>query len=87
MARSLSRRIFCLKRSVLFLKIALCYLLHKEFIARPTRSRPPVRTQKPKLTNQQFQELSINVYDELVRLKNSSENEGEHTSTGISVLD
>ena len=43
----------------------------------PANSRSTARQKLTRLTKQQFQELSTDVYDELVRRKkNSSENEG-----------
>jgi protein SPA2 len=43
----------------------------------PANSRSTARQKLTKLTKQQFQELSTDVYDELIRRKkNSSENEG-----------
>lgn len=41
----------------------------------PANSRSTTRQKLLRLTKQQFQELSTDVYDELVRRKNSSENE------------
>ena len=44
----------------------------------PANSRSTARQKLTRLTKQQFQELSTDVYDELVRRKkNSSENESE----------
>lgn len=40
-------------------------------------SRMTAREKLTKLTMQQFQELSTDVYDELVRRNNNSRNEGE----------
>jgi protein SPA2 len=46
-------------------------------IAAPANSRSTARQKLTRLTKQQFQELSTDVYDELVRRKkNSTENEG-----------
>jgi hypothetical protein len=56
------------------------YLLMERGTA-PANSRSTARQKLTRLTKQQFQELSTDVYDELVRRKkNSSENEGPSLS-------
>lgn len=58
----------------IFDAMSLSYVLN---IVAPANSRSTARQKLTKLTKQQFQELSTDVYDELVRRKkNSSENEG-----------
>ncbi|TDL20526.1 hypothetical protein BD410DRAFT_365996 [Rickenella mellea] len=41
----------------------------------PANMRPPTQRELARLTTQQFQELSTDVYDELIRKNNNSENE------------
>ena len=45
----------------------------------PANARASAREKLTRLTRQQFQELSTDVYDELIRRKNNSENEGMYT--------
>ena len=47
-------------------------------LTEPANSRSTARQKLTRLTRQQFQELSTDVYDELIRRKNNtSDNEGE----------
>ena len=42
----------------------------------PANARASAREKLTRLTRQQFQELSTDVYDELLRRKNNADNEG-----------
>lgn len=45
-------------------------------ISEPANARASAREKLTRLTRQQFQELSTDVYDELLRRKNNMDNEG-----------
>ena len=49
-----------------------------KYLLEPANARSSAREKLTRLTKQQFQELSTDVYDELMRRKNNSENEGEY---------
>lgn len=64
---------------VSYLKVSLITSCYVE----PANARASAREKLTRLTRQQFQELSTDVYDELLRRKNNTENEGVlHYSTG-----
>ena len=54
------------------------YFAHVYVYPEPPNSRSSAREKLTRLTRQQFQELSTDVYDELVRRTSSSEGERLH---------